>query len=110
LAWKTIIVAYSNYLLLLASGQGMLCLCTHRLWQDTGFLAPDTYENQGIYLHDIVLCCLDSLGMLYDDCWSNSQDPKELLKLLFFARQGNWQHKLRENARNLQRGESSLSS
>jgi ATP-dependent RNA helicase DDX52/ROK1 len=25
----------------------MLCLCTYRLWQDTGFLAPDTYENQG---------------------------------------------------------------
>jgi hypothetical protein len=40
---------------MLASGQGVLCLCTYRLWQDTGFLAPDTYENQGIYLHDIVL-------------------------------------------------------
>jgi hypothetical protein len=64
---KFIIVAYSNYLLLLASGQGMLCLCTHRLWQDVSFLAPDTYENKGIYLNDIVLCFLDSLDILYDD-------------------------------------------
>lgn len=34
----------------------------------------------------------------WSDC-SNSQGLKEVLKLWFFAQQGNWQHKLWENAR-----------
>jgi hypothetical protein len=33
------------YLALLASGKGMLCLCTYRIWQDFGFLASNPHEN-----------------------------------------------------------------
>lgn len=82
------------------SGERVLCLCTYRFWQDFGFLVPNPYENQGIYLCDIVLCCLYVLYLyiLFKPC-CYSQDLKRVLKLWFFAQQGNWQHKPQESAR-----------